>query len=248
MDVRTCIIIPVYNHARALAIMLENLAPCGLDCILVDDGSTDEFAAISNGLSNSYSNLSIHRMEKNLGKGSAISIGFELAYSKGYTHALTFDADGQHNHEQIAEFLSHCRQHPNSLILGAPVFDKSAPKIRVLGRELSNVLTWMETLSFRARDVLCGFRIYPLHNSMPVIRKVRTKRMEFDTEIVVRLCWAGIDVINVPTAVKYPIDGISHFHYLNDNLKIIVFHLMLIPEMIFKLPYIIKNKFKRKTL
>ena len=43
-------------------------------------------------------------------------------------------------------------------------------------------------------------------------------RMDFDIEIAVRLCWAGLPVVNLPTAVRYHEGGVSHFHMFRDTL------------------------------
>ena len=71
---------------------------------------------------------------------------------------------------------------------------------------------------------MCGFRVYPLAQTLPVLPSVKTRRMDFDPDIVVRLIWAGVTVINRPVHVTYPKDGISHFRGFSDNMRISRLH------------------------
>jgi hypothetical protein len=44
--------------------------------------------------------------------------------------------------------------------------------------------------------------------------------MDFDPEIVVRLAWEGVPIVNVPTRVRYFRGGLSHFRMMRDNVLI----------------------------
>jgi hypothetical protein len=86
----------------------------------------------------------------------------------------------------------------------------------------------VETFSFDIADSMCGFRIYPLPLLARVIDRARIgARMDFDTEIAVRMHWRGAPVINVPTRVIYPPDNISNFEMLADNVRISLMHTRL---------------------
>jgi hypothetical protein len=55
--------------------------------------------------------------------------------------------------------------------------------------------------------------------------------MEFDIEIAVRLVWAGVPIINVPTRVRYlpaAVGGVSHFRPVGDNVAITLMHIRLV--------------------
>jgi GT2 family glycosyltransferase len=70
-------------------------------------------------------------------------------------------------------------------------------------------------------DPLCGFRCIPLTPTLSLLDRVRFgDRMDFDPELVIRLVRAGVPVVNVPTAVRYPEGGVSHFRMVEDNLRI----------------------------
>ena len=70
-------------------------------------------------------------------------------------------------------------------------------------------------------DPLCGFRCIPLAPTLEALARTDTgDRMDFDPELVIRLVRAGLPVVNVPTEVRYPESGISHFRMVEDNLRI----------------------------
>jgi hypothetical protein len=63
-----------------------------------------------------------------------------------------------------------------------------------------------------------------------------SRRMDFDIDIIVRLYWEGVRVINLPTQVSYPLDGVSHFRMWRDNLMISKIHARLFFGMLARLP------------
>ncbi|HUM07951.1 MAG TPA: glycosyltransferase family 2 protein, partial [Acidocella sp.] len=164
-------------------------------------------------------------------KGAAVLDGLRAAAAAGFTHVLVMDADGQHPAAGIAEFMGISQQNPQAMILGLPQFDASAPRIRVIGRRISNVLARLET-QCDIGDALFGFRVYPLVPLLEVMAASRhMRRYDFDTEAVVRLCWRGVPVINRPVPVRYftPAQGgVSHFRYGRDNLLLAAMHARLI--------------------
>jgi len=90
---------------------------------------------------------------------------------------------------------------------------------------------------------MCGFRVYPLEQLIELDRERKLgARMSFDIEILVRLCWAGIEIINLPTRVSYPADGVSHFRGWLDNLLISRLHATLFFGMLLRLPSLIARK------
>jgi hypothetical protein len=137
------------------------------------------------------------------------------------THVIQLDADGQHDAADVPRLLEAAQTRPEALVLGTPIFDDSVPWVRLHGRKISQLIVWLETLSTSVRDPLCGFRCIPLAATLPLLDRTRMgDRMDFDPELVVRLVRAGVPVVNVPTAVRYPEDGISHFRLVRDNLRI----------------------------
>src|SRR3546814_7870841 len=98
--------------------------------------------------------------------------GFAAAATDGYSHALQFDADGQHNAADVPRLLALAAAHPQALITGVPKYDASVPKSRLYGRYITPVWVWINTLSLRIRDLMLGFRVYPLAITLQIWRKV----------------------------------------------------------------------------
>ena len=166
--------------------------------------------------------------------------GFNAAIALGFTHAIQIDADGQHDIQDIPRFIEASRLQPNALILGQPIFDDSAPKSRRYARQFTNLWIWINTLSFAVADGMCGFRLYPLNAVQTLMRSTMiAKRMDFDIDILVRLYWQGVTVINQPTKVNYPEDGVSHFDLWRDNLRISKIHATLFFGMLGRIPQLL---------
>ena len=166
--------------------------------------------------------------------------GFKEAIRLGFTHAIQIDADGQHDFNDIPKFLEASRLNSQAIILGNPLFDEKVPKGRLYGRKFTNLWIWINTLSFAIADGMCGFRLYPLEAVEQLISTTQlAKRMDFDIDIVVRLYWQGLEFINIPTSVKYPYDGVSHFQLWRDNLMISKIHARLFLGMLIRIPQLL---------
>jgi predicted LPLAT superfamily acyltransferase len=219
---RPCVVIPNFNHGYALAGIIAELERHALTTIVINDASTDDTAQILDDLARSHSWVKAVHRTVNGGKGAAIRDGLQSALGRGFSHALCIDGDGQHSTDDIQRFLEEARRHPATLILGTPRFGPDAPYVRRIGREFSNILVALSTWSLQARDVLCGFRVYPLY---PVLEngdlESLESRMGFDVQIVINLVWKGVPVVNVPTPVRYDPAGVSHFRYGRDNVKMV---------------------------
>lgn len=237
MTIRPCLIIPCYNHGPTMAAVLERVLPLGLAVYVVDDGSDSPTRGTLESLAQRHPQVCLHRLPVNQGKGGAVMQGMRLAHQAGYTHALQVDADGQHDLNDVGRFLDLAVRHPEAVIAGCPVYDSSVPKARLYGRYLTHVWVWIETLSFSIADSMCGFRCYPLAPTVALIDSVPIpRRMDFDIEIIVRLYWAGLSVINLPTRVTYPAGGLSHFDAWRDNLRISRMHARLAFGMLWRAP------------
>ncbi|HDX8645175.1 glycosyltransferase family 2 protein [Aeromonas dhakensis] len=231
-----CLLIPCYNHAGPLAAVLARLAEFKLPCLLVDDGSEPVAAAAIDALAAQHPWVSLLRHPHNQGKGGAVMTGLRRAHELGFSHALQVDADGQHDLADLPALLAEARQHPAALVSGRPLYDDSVPKGRLYGRYITHVWVWIETLSFAIKDSMCGFRVYPLASTCALLERVALgRRMDFDTEVMVRLHWAGVPMRFVPTRVIYPVDGRSHFRLFRDNLDISWMHTRLVCRLLWDL-------------
>ena len=242
-------VIPVYNHPDTIGLMVRAVLHAGLPCVLVDDGSEPHCAAVLQALAAQHGpQVQLLRLDQNQGKGGAVMEGMRQAYAQGFSHVLQIDADGQHAVSDIPAFLDLARQHPQAMVCGAPVYDASVPKGRLYGRYLTHVWVWINTLSLDIRDSMCGYRVYPLEKTVEVLDSASIgKRMEFDTEVLVRMHWKGVRFVTLRTAVTYPLDGLSHFKIWHDNLLISGMHARLFAGMLWRSPWLLARKLQGKA-
>ena len=237
-----CLVIPVYNHTEALATVLGALHPFGLPCILVDDAS-DDSGAIDRLVLREAGWVRLVRHSCNQGKGAAVMTGAQEAFKLGYTHLLQIDADGQHSPKDVPLFIAAATAEPEAVVCGVPIFDGSAPGSRRWGRLATNIWVWINTLSFEIKDGLCGFRLYPIAPLIDLALGTHLgRRMDFDPEVLVRLKWRGLHFSNVPTRVRYPLDGRSNFKLGLDNWLISCMHARLFFGMLTRMPTLLLRK------
>jgi glycosyltransferase involved in cell wall biosynthesis len=240
------VLIPSYNPGPKVYETVRAARKFWNPVWVIVDGSTDGTAEELQRLAAQDPGLSVVHSPNNMGKGAALLRGLDLAAERGYTHALSMDSDGQHPGELIPEFMATSIGEPRCMILGRPIFDASAPALRVKGRQISNWWANMETLWSGIGDSLFGFRVYPIAPLRRVMHRQRfMRRFDFDPEAVVRLCWMGIKPINLPAPVRYfsvEDGGVSHFKYLGDNALLTWMHTRLFFGFIFRLPLLVARK------
>jgi glycosyltransferase involved in cell wall biosynthesis len=237
------VLIPSYNPGRKVFETVRDAREQWNPVWVVVDGSNDGTAEALEAMAKDDPGLRVLIRSKNGGKGSAVLDGAVEALRQGYTHVLTMDSDGQHAPDQIRAFMSTSAQNPKAMVLGEPIFDASAPRIRVKGRKISNAWANLETLGAGIHDSLFGFRIYPLGPLVRIMQgHIWMRRFDFDVEIAVRLSWSGVEAINLPARVRYftPEEGgVSHFNYWRDNLLLTSMHTRLFLGFLARLPLLL---------
>jgi glycosyltransferase involved in cell wall biosynthesis len=237
------VLIPSYDTGPQLAVTVAAARAQWCPVWVVIDGSTDGSEQPMLARAATDPGLRVLVLPANRGKGAAVLHGLLAARDAGFSHALTMDADGQHPAALIAAFMQASMARPDAMILGRPVFDASAPLLRVRGRRVSNAWTNLETLGAGVADSLYGFRVYPIAALCEVMQCQRwMRRFDFDTEAVVRLAWRGVKPINLDAPVKYLTaeeGGVSHFRYGRDNLLLTWMHTRLMVEFVLRLPLLL---------
>jgi len=243
------VLIPSYNPGPLVYDTVREARRQWCPVWVVVDGSTDGTTAELERMASLDPGLRVLVQPINAGKGAAVLAGIEQAAAQGFTHALTLDADGQHPAERIGDFMAASQAHPDALILGEPVFDASAPRLRVRGRRISNFWANLETLWAGVHDSLFGLRVYPIAPLLSVMRANRwMRRFDFDVEAAVRLVWRGVPPLNLRTAVRYlrpEQGGVSHFNYVRDNALLTWMHLRLFAGFLPRLPLLAARRWSR---
>jgi glycosyltransferase involved in cell wall biosynthesis len=240
-----CVVIPVYDHEHAIGAVVDGIRAQGFPVVLVDDGCGPRCAQELQRLS-AAPDVILIRHEVNRGKGAAVCTGLRGAAQRGYTHAVQIDADGQHTIADVRRFVEEARAFPDAVVCGRPIFDASIPSSRYYGCYLTHGPVWLETLSFELIDSMCGFRVYPLAATLRLLeRRSVGARMDFDTDILVRLYWRGVPTRWIATRVSYPTDGVSHYRMVRDNMLMTSLHARLLLGMLVRLPMLLWRKVMR---
>ena len=242
------VVIPSYNTGPTVYATVEAARAAWSPVWVVVDGSDDGTAEGLRALAAADAELRVEVLPRNAGKGAAVLHALEAARAAGFSHALTMDSDGQHPADLIPAFMRASERTPGAMVLGKPVFDASAPKLRVKGRQVSNWWANLETLWAGIGDSLYGFRVYPIGPLRTVMHGQRwMRRFDFDPEAAVRLVWRGLRPVNVAAPVRYlrPDEGgVSHFNYARDNLLLGWMHLRLVAEFLVRLPLLLWRRLR----
>lgn len=204
---RFAILIPIYNHAEGIVSVIERARPLALPIWVVDDGSTDGTTACLQNVTG----ITVLRHEKNLGKGAAILTGF-AAIQGTADWAITLDADGQHDPQDIPGLIRAIPQGLRPIVVGSRegMSGADVPWTSRFGREFSNF--WVRAAGGPVlSDTQSGMRVYPLPEAARL--GVTARRFQFEVEILIRARWQGIPVLEAPISVSYTPGRkrVSHF-------------------------------------
>jgi polyprenyl-phospho-N-acetylgalactosaminyl synthase len=225
---RIAALVPTYDNPATIRGVVEELRRYVADVLVVDDGSASPGREACQLIGKEGLALVIHHPE-NRGKGAAVKSGLVELQRLGFTHAVQIDADRQHAIGDMPRFLAAADAHPEALVLGQPEFDASAPRARLLARQLTCFWTRVETLGPVIVDPMCGYRVYPIARALAA--NARGDHMDFDPEIAVSIAWHGAPIVNLPTRVRYlrpEQGGVSHFRLWRDNARITWMHTRMV--------------------
>jgi glycosyltransferase involved in cell wall biosynthesis len=207
IPLRCAIVIPAYNHGAQVRKVVEKCLQFRLPVVVVDDGSTDSTPDVLA----SFSGITVIRHKKNQGKGASLLTGFAAVLQLA-DWAITIDADGQHDPEDILSLTRAVPEGQRPLVIGrrAEMGHKNVPWTSRWGRRFANFWVWASCGKWLS-DSQSGFRIYPLPETLHLGTKA--KRFQFEVEVLVRAVWRGIPIIEAPVHAIYgpPEERISHF-------------------------------------
>lgn len=232
-DLNILIVIPVYNHGSTLPGVVRSVLASGYNVLVVDDGSDDKCL-------DSLVDLQCLtvRFPTNKGKGAALQEGARKAAELGYNTIISIDADGQHSGADIPILVEKAQECDSpALIIGArEMIQETVPRSSHFGKAFSNFWVRLEC-GMELEDTQSGYRLYPVKELLQL--KLTRSRYDFEIETIVKLAWAGIDILSVPVTVDYPAADkrISHFHKFKDNLRLTLLHSQLVMRRLLPWPH-----------
>lgn len=210
---RIAILIPCYNAADTIPELVKQISVhvSVNDVYVVDDGSTDQSAQR---ISDSGAHLLVH--EVNRGKGEALQTGFREILERGYTGAITLDADLQHLPEHIPAFLSVLSSF--DVVVGTRDYSlRNMPVHRwATNRLTSLIVSWIGGV--RVRDCQSGYR----YLSVSVMGDVplSTANYDMEAEQLIRAGRMGMRIGEIPVKTVYR-GSASHINPIIDTIRFI---------------------------
>ncbi len=189
------IVIPAYNEANRIGIVLDELKKTKLPIIVIDDGSKD------NTYKEAHSRKIILLKHKiNLGKGAALKTGCDAAFALGAEAVVMMDSDGQHKVSDLPKFIYALESKKYNIIFGSRNSSFGVPIIRFLGNKVSSVLISL-MFGIYISDLICGYRAF----TESAYKKIRWQSRGYgiETEMVIRTGKNRLSRCEVPVETVY---------------------------------------------
>jgi len=205
-DGEIIILIPAYNEARFIGDVVKGALKYG-PVVVIDDGSSDETGAVA-----ALAGARVIAHAVNRGKGKALNTGFNYAVQRKAAAAITLDADGQHDPDEIPQFIEAFRAGRGDIIIGQRDFSQMPAKNQ-FGNRTGTFLLGL-AMGRPIPDNQSGYRLL----SSAVLAAVRTDatRFEAEVELLLRAQLAGFQMAWIPIKTIYN-DKVSHFRPLRDS-------------------------------
>lgn len=199
------VVVPALNEAASVAGVVRSILDAGLDCLVIDDGSRDETAAVARG-----AGAHVIRMPFNTGIGGALRAGFRWAIDNGYRRVVQCDADGQHSPGLIRVLLDEQTRSSAHLVIGSRFLDSDNYEVGLLRRWLMRRMAAMATraVGHPLTDTTSGFRCIADELLGEFAKNYPQEYME-SFEALIVAAKAGYRVVEVPTEMSRRVGGIA---------------------------------------
>jgi glycosyltransferase involved in cell wall biosynthesis len=156
---RNLAVVPAYNEVASVADVVASLhehAP-DFDVLVIDDGSTDETAAIARA-----AGARVLRHPFNLGIGGAVQSGFVFALEQGYDRMVQVDGDGQHVAEEISVLQQAMDTDPTDVVCGSRFMTETGYPAPISRRTGIHIFAFLlsRIVEQQVSDPTSGFRLY----------------------------------------------------------------------------------------
>ena len=212
---KIAIVIPAHNEAQAIGPLVAAVRGLGYDCIVIDDGSSDQTAEMA-----SAAQAVVIRTGYKSGKGNALKLGFDYVLKNDYEALIAMDGDGQHAPSDLAAFVECYQKTGADLVNGNRMGDtKNMPWLR---RATNRFMSWLISLFCHQQvpDTQCGFRLV----RTDVLRKITlvSTNFEIETEVLIKASKKGFTIASVPIQTIYR-DEVSKIRPVRDTLRFIAY-------------------------
>lgn len=192
------VIIPCYNEAGMIRKTVTTVLEKGYNVVVVDDCSKD-------GSKRQLAGLPIYylRHRVNLGQGAALQTGIDFAKRKNAEYFVTFDADGQHDSDDIPGMLEFLRKENADIVFGSRFLPGSKTNV---SRSRKFALNFGRYIIFLVSGIMLsdsfnGFRVL----SKAAVEKIKLteNRMAHPAEFLMLTAANKIKYVEYPVAIHY---------------------------------------------
>jgi Glycosyltransferases involved in cell wall biogenesis len=194
---RVALVVAAYNEGVVIAEVVKDACRKFPDVIVVDDGSRDATGDIA-----LAAGATVLTHPINLGQGAALQTGIEFAVAQGFDYVATFDADGQHDPDDVQAMVAALEGTGTQIALGSRFIRHadSVPPARRLLLRAATVFTRVTT----------GMNVSDAHNGLRVLRadaarciRLRQNRMAHASEILEEIGRHRLSYVEVPVHIRY---------------------------------------------
>jgi len=213
---QTYVLIPAFNEMQVLRDIIKDIFKAGYsNIIIVDDGSTEDLFTLIHDLEVIYV-----RHKKNLGQGAAIQTGFEFARKLNAGFIVTFDADGQHDPQNLDILLNEISTSNVDVVLGSRFLRKNnLPFVKYIVLQVARLINYFFT----------GLLLSDAHNGLRILNKkalhsisLTENRMAHATEFLFELKKHHLKWKEVPVIIHYTKYSMSKGQRISNGLKILI--------------------------
>jgi polyprenyl-phospho-N-acetylgalactosaminyl synthase len=194
------IVVPAFNEGPAIATILSQLTEQGYTVAVVDDGSKDDTARQVLAYP-----VTLLRHSCNLGQGAALQTGISYALLQPETrYIVTFDADGQHDVEDIPRLLAPLRAGTHDVVLGSRFLEPGhAIDIDKKKQALLRLAVHFTRLTTRLTitDTHNGLRAFTAAAAAQI--NITQNRMAHASEILEQIASGGLRYCEIPVTIRY---------------------------------------------
>ncbi|MGH7522685.1 MAG: glycosyltransferase family 2 protein [Gemmatimonadales bacterium] len=213
------VVIPAYRETQVLGPVVAGLRALGWRVVVVDDGSDDGTAAVAR-----RAGAWVLQHPVNLGQGAALRSGFAFALADSSTrYVVTFDADGQHDQNAVAELIRPLEDGETAVTLGS----RFLPGASVSGSIPASRKALLR-LATRLARWSTGLKLTDTHNGLRAFRRealermvLRQDRMAHASEILTEIARLHLPYREIPVRVNYTAYSMSKGQGLIDAVSVL---------------------------
>lgn len=200
--IKVALVIPAYNEEKVIASVIKDLQKAMSDknydfkIAVVDDGSKDKTADVAE-----KTGVHVIRHILNTGTGGSTATGLSYAQQNDFDLAVTLDADGQHDPEDVIKGIEIMSKGGADLLIGSRLMNPAGmSRVKVIGNKGLSLITYL-LFGINVTDSQSGLRVFS-RKALDQL-KWKTSGFEFCSEMLWRAKQQGLRIKEYPIKAIY---------------------------------------------